>query len=128
MTIINQLVNNVFKHQITNENNITSINTKFELYNFNVTIDSRYDESKFKNLLIDFDAATQSKNGINQLKTLQQINSTIILDELISESINFVFEIKHVLLINIIKLNTSLKLINFHIVRFNTLFFNVLLT
>ena len=40
------------------------------LFAFNTVIESQYNETKFKSLLVDSDVSTKSKSGLGQLKSL----------------------------------------------------------
>ena len=64
LIIINLLADKVFKHRIICRNEITTFAAP-TAYNFNATTSSRYDESEFKGLLIDSDAAMCSTDGID---------------------------------------------------------------
>ena len=122
LIIINLFVDKTFKHRIICKNEATVASVVFTTYSFNATTSSRYDESEFKDLLIDSDAAMRFTNGINQLKALQNINKTVKINISITDSASFIFEINSTFFINIINLNTSLKTIVFHIVQINTFF------
>ena len=69
VTIVNVLIDNAFKHQITLKNKTLKneiIFVFFNFYVFNESIDSRYDNTKFKNLLIDSNAVIKFTNDIDQ--------------------------------------------------------------
>jgi hypothetical protein len=68
-TIVNILADNAFKHRIICSNNII-VSIDFQSYVY-TCIDSRYNESKFKKLLIDFDVVTRFIDEIDQFKILQ---------------------------------------------------------
>ena len=57
VTAVNALANNAFKHQITLSNKTVSPIT-LALYVFNSSTDSRYNDTKFKRLLVDLGAST----------------------------------------------------------------------
>lgn len=66
---INLLSDNVFKHQITSAN-ITVLVVNLMSYSFTTLTNIQYNNSKFKELLIDLRAATWSIGGLGQLKAL----------------------------------------------------------
>lgn len=116
---INLLTDGAFKHRMTSLDDTTgSVSMP---YSFTTSTDSRYDESEFKGLLIDFGAATRSTGGIGQLKALQKIIS-VKLDEATAGSANFVFGIGSTSFIGTVNLDTPMGMIVFHIVRVNTPF------
>jgi hypothetical protein len=118
-TTVNILTDNAFKHRIIcSDNIIVSIDSQSYVY---TCIDSRYNESKFKRLLIDFDAVTRFIGEIDQFKTLQQLIK-LQLDEITAESVKITFDIDSTTSIDSINLNTSLETIVFHIVQINTSF------
>lgn len=118
---INLLPNNAFKYQMISRNSIVVfINLVF--YNFIILPNLQYNKSEFKELLIDLNAAIRFISNISQLKTLQKIIFLAKLDETITESTNFIFEIKRTLLIDTVNLKTLMKLIISHIVQVNNLF------
>ena len=113
------LINKIFEHRIISSNNIIIFVSM--LYNFISSTNTCYDEFKFKELLIDFDAAIKSIDKIEQFKILQKIIS-IKLNETIVESANFVFDIDSTFSINTVNLNISIRKIAFYIVRVNMSF------
>ena len=124
-TATEALANDAFRHRLISSNEIFSI-APFSVpgsYVFNVSIDSRYDFSEFKRLLIDSKAATRSIESMDQLKILQKLDSTIKFDINIAGSANFIFDMGSTGSIGSINLNTSIGLITFHIVQINTSFF-----
>jgi hypothetical protein len=89
-------------------------------YNFNACIiDDRYDETKFKDLLIDSEIVTLSTDEMKQFRALQKLMSVKLKDII---SFNFEFEIVQISFIEIIKLETSLDAVIFHIIIVNSLF------
>ena len=114
------LANDTFKHRFILSDEIFSIASV--PYVFNASIDSRYDFSKFKSLLIDSGAATRSTEDMGQLKTLQKFDSTIKFDTSTVGSANFIFDMNSTGSIESINLNTSIGLIIFHIVQINIFF------
>lgn len=117
---INLLADNAFKHQITSADTTISFVNPMP-YNFTTLINLRYNDSKFKGLLIDSGAATRSTGGVGQLIALQRILS-VELDKTTTGSRNFVFGIGSTLFIGTITLDTPLGIIVFHIVQVNTPF------
>ena len=119
-TITKTLANDAFRHCFISSDEIFSILSIS--YVFNVSIDSRYDFSKFKDLLIDSRTATRSIGNMDQLKILQKLDNTIKFDISIVESTNFIFDINSTGSIKSINLNTSIELIIFYIEQINTFF------
>ena len=115
------LANDAFKHRSISSDETFPIASVS--YVFNVSIDSRYDSSEFKGLLIDSEIATRSIENMGQLKTLQKFDNTIKFDTSTAGSINFIFGMGSTESIESINLNTSIGLITFHIVQINTSFF-----
>ena len=91
-------------------------------YDFTILINLQYNNSKFKELLIDLNIAIRSTSGISQLKILQKI-FFMELNKRIIRSKNFIFRIRSILSIDIINLNIFLKIIVFYIIYINILFF-----
>ena len=118
------LTNDAFRHRFISSDEIFSIAPFLALgpYVFNASIDSRYDFSEFKRLLIDLEIATQSIEDMDQLKTLQKFDNTIKFDTRIAGSVNFIFDMSSTRSIESINLNTSIRLITFHIVQINIFF------
>ena len=121
------LTNDAFRHRLISSDEIFSIapSSASGSYVFNVSIDSRYDSSEFKRLLIDSKTATRSIEDMSQLKALQKLDSTIKFDINIAGSANFIFGMGSTESIESINLNTSIELIIFHIVQINIFFFSV---
>jgi hypothetical protein len=118
-TTVNILADNAFKHRITcSDNIIVPIDPQSYVY---TCIDSRYNESEFKGLLIDSDVVTRFIGGIGQFKALQQLTK-LQLDETTAESAKITFDIDSTTSIDSINLNTPLETIVFHIVQVNTSF------
>lgn len=64
ITIVNTLVDNIFKYQITlNDKIIFSIT--LTLYTFNLSTNLQYNNTEFKRLLINSSVSTRSTNDIN---------------------------------------------------------------
>ena len=122
---INLFTDHAAKHQIID---IDESESFFSTENFSMSYayifstSSRYDDTKFKGLLIDSDAATRSTDGIGQLKTLQKIDDTIQLDQSTAGSANFVFGIGSIGSIGSINISTPIGPITFHIVSVNIFF------
>lgn len=57
VTIINILADNAFKYQVTLSNEIVSLITP-AFYIFNLSIDSKYNDTEFKELLINLGASS----------------------------------------------------------------------
>ena len=128
--ITNLFTDHAAKHQITNideskfsprtENSSTE-NSNIS-YAYTASTSSRYDDTKFKDLLIDSDATTRSTDGIGQLKALQKIDDTIQLDQSTAGSANFVFGIESTGSIESINISTLIESITFHIISVNIFF------
>ena len=120
----NLLNDHVAKHQITgiDESENSNIENSSIPYAYTSSTSSKYDDTKFKDLLIDSNATTRSTDGIGQLKTLQKIDDTIQLDQSTAGSANFVFGIKSIGSIKSINISTSIGPITFHIINVNILF------
>ena len=122
LIIINLFTDKAFKHRIICKNEATVAFIAFAMYSFNAITSSHYDESEFKDLLIDSNVVMRFTNNIDQLKTLQNINKTIKININTTDFANFIFKINNTFSINTINLNTSLKTIVFHIMQINTFF------
>lgn len=70
MTVVNTLTDNAFKHWIILSDETVLFTTVPAFYIFNLSTDPQSNETKFKGLLIDLSALTQSIGGINYLKAL----------------------------------------------------------
>ena len=122
MTVVNTLADNAFKHRITLSDKTVLPITVPTPYLFNLSTDSRYNDIKFKGLLIDSRASTRSTRGIGQLKVLQQLDINIQLDKNTAGSANFTFGIGSAASIGSVNLDTPLGPITFYIVPINTPF------
>ncbi len=119
--IIIMLADKTFKHKLISMNNITaSANSIFYIYN--VLIAFRYDDRKFKDILIDHDTVDFSSKSIEQFTILQRISkTTLILNK--KRIISFNIDIDEILFIDTVNLNIFVNVITFHIVLV-TLFFS----
>ena len=122
----NLFTDHAAKHQITNideSENSSTENSGIEnsniSYAYIFSTSFRYDDTKFKNLLINSNAATRSTDDIEQLKVLQKIDDTIQLNQSTAGSTNFVFEINSTDSIGSINISTSIESITFHIINVN---------
>jgi hypothetical protein len=112
--IIIMLVDKTFKHKLISMNNIIVFVDSIS-YIYNTFIAFRYDDRKFKNILIDYDAVDFSSENIEQFKILQRISkTTLILNK--KTIISFKFDIDEILFIDTINLNIYVDVITFHIV------------
>lgn len=111
----------MFRYQITPSDK-TVLPITFALYIFNSLIDSQYNDTKFKELLIDSNILTRSIEDNSQLKALVELNNFIQFNNNMTESANFIFEIETNVSIRLVNLDILLGLIQFHIVRVNILF------
>ncbi len=113
-TIINMFIDKTFKHKFILKNNIIAFVVSIS-YIYIIFIASRYDDRKFKEILINHDVADFSSEDIEQLTILQRINkATLLLNK--NKIIFFKFDIDEIFFIDIINLNTSIDVITFHIV------------
>ena len=82
LAITKVLTNNVFKHRFILSNEIFLIASfpTLDSYVFNISIDSKYDFSKFKSLLIDSKIVTRFTKNMSQLKVLHKFDNTIKFD------------------------------------------------
>jgi hypothetical protein len=120
-SFISSLADKVFQHRLISKNIITAlINESFDFIYISIT-DSRYDDSEFKRILIDCDAAERSIEDMKQFKALQRISNNLALNKKTIES-SIKFEIDNTLILEFVELNTSLEIITFHIVEINTSF------
>ena len=76
ITVINTLADNAFKYQIILGDKTVSPITS-ALYIFNLSTNSKYNDTEFQALLIDLSASTRLTGGIAQLKALQQLDTSI---------------------------------------------------
>jgi hypothetical protein len=85
-SLINSLANKAFEHRLILKN-ITnvSVNESFD-FTYISTIESRYDDREFKEILMNCDAARQSTADIEQFTALQRLNDSMQLDKSIVES------------------------------------------
>lgn len=121
ITAINALANNAFNQQITLSNKTVSPITH-TFYVFNSSTDLQYNNTKFKRLFINLDSSTQLSSSINQLKVLQQFNTSVQLDKNKAGLANFIFGSESTTSIRLVILDILIKLIIFHIVPVSTLF------
>ncbi len=114
------LADKAFQHRLISKNIINaSINESFDFIYISI-IDSRYDDSEFKRILIDCDAADRSIEDMNQFKALQRISDVALNKKTIESSIKF--EIDNTLILRFVELNSSLEIITFHIMKINISF------
>ena len=112
--ITEKLADYVFKHRITIKNETVSP-LEPESYVYNAVTEFRYDETEFKKLLINSNAAVKSTAEIRQLKALQKIDDSIKLDHSTASSGNFTFDMKSISLFDHINFQTSIDLITFYV-------------
>lgn len=115
------LNNKVFLHYITIKNETTLLLVSI-FFAFNTVRKSQCSDINFKGLFIDFYILIQSINRLDKLKTLQMINSTIIINNNIANLTNFIFTIGNIALLEYINLNLIIKLVIFHIMSINMSF------
>ena len=118
----NLFTDHAAKHQIIDIDeleNFSSTKNSSISYAYIFSTSSKYDDTEFKGLLIDSDAATRSTGDIGQLKALQKIDDTIQLNQSTAGSANFVFDIESTGSIRSIKISTSIEPITFHIISVN---------
>jgi hypothetical protein len=119
-SIISALADKAFQHRLIFKD-ITNvlINESFDFTYISIT-DSRYDDSQFKDILVNCDAADRSTESMNQFKALQKISNVALNKKMIQSSIKF--EIENTLILKFVELSISLVMITFHIVKINILF------
>lgn len=122
ITVVNTLADNVLKDQIILKNEIVLPITVFASYVFNLSINSQYNDTKFKEFFIDSDASIQSSWGISPLKALQHFDTSVQLNKNTARLVNLIFRIGSIVFIGSIYLDTPLEQITFYIVPVNTLF------
>ena len=118
--IIKDLANAILRHRIIVIDEISLIT--FVSYVFNFTIDTRYDFSEFKGLLIDSKTTSRFTKNMKQLQTLQHLNPSIKFDFSTVESASFIFEMNSIVSIESVNLETSIEPIIFHIIGINIFF------
>lgn len=115
------LADNAFKHHLTH-NDQTLPPPDAAPYAFNSSTASRYDSSEFKGLLIDSGAAIWSTGGIGQLRALQRIDNSVIMNTATAGSNHFTFGVTPAPSIGSVHFETPIGQIFFHIVGINTPF------
>jgi hypothetical protein len=121
-SLTSSLADKAFQHRLISKNIINVfINQSFDFIYISIT-DSRYDDSEFKEILVDCDAADRSIENMRQFNALQRIsNDNIALNKKTIDS-SIKFEIDNTLTLGFVDLNTSLEMITFHIVEINISF------
>jgi hypothetical protein len=120
-SLTNALVDKAFQHRLISiDISNAFINESFDLSYISIT-NSRYDDTEFKDILVNCDAADRSTNDMRQFKALQQISNNLALNMKTIES-SIKFEIGNTLTLEFVELNTSLEMITFHIVKINISF------
>ncbi len=112
------LANKTFRHRLISNDNIIALAVSIS-YTFNVSIESRYDDREFKDLLIDHDAAIRLLKNIEQYTILKRLVNIELNKNDVSK---FKFDIDNSLSIDSINLNISIDRIKFHIVLVNISF------
>ncbi len=116
---ISALADKTFQHRLIS---IDIINVFInESFNYISITDSRYDDTEFKDILMNCDAADRSTESMKQFKALQRISSNDALNKKAIES-SIKFEIDNTLILKSVELNISLEIITFHIMRMNISF------
>ncbi len=117
-SLTNALADKTFQHRLISKNIINAlINESFD-FNYTSITDSRYDDSEFKKILVNCDAADRSTEKMKQFKALQRISNNLALNKKTIES-SIKFEIDNTLILEFVELNTLLEIITFHIVEVN---------
>ncbi len=120
ISFINSFADKAFQHRLISIDIINVlINESFDFIYISIT-DSRYDDSEFKKILVNCDAADRSIEDMNQFKALQRISNVALNKKTIESSIKF--EIDNTLILRFVELNISFEIITFHIVRVNISF------
>jgi hypothetical protein len=114
------LADKAFQHRLILKNIINLLIN--ESFNYISITDSRYDDTAFKDILVNCDTADRSTDDMNQFKALQRIsNDNVVLNKTTIES-SIKFEIDNTLILGFVELNISLEIITFYIVEINTSF------
>ncbi len=117
--ITSTLSDKTFAHRLIAKDDTIEILIESISYSYITSSESRYDDSEFKGLLIDPDAARKSIGAMGQFKALQRIND-VKLNK--SDRLVFKFGIGDTKSVGSIELETPLGMIIFHIVEANTPF------
>jgi hypothetical protein len=120
--VINSLANQTFKHRLISKNCIIIIIFINESFNFISTTDSRYDDRKFKNILMNCDAAKRSIENIEQFKVFERINNNDVKLNTKTVESSIKFDINNTLILKFVELNISLEVVTFHIIKINISF------
>ncbi len=118
-SIISALADKTFQHRLISIDIINAFIN--ESFNYISITDSRYDDTEFKDILVDCDAADRSTEEMKQFKALQEISNNVVLNKKTVES-SIKFEIDNTLILEFVELNISLEIITFHIIEVNTSF------
>jgi hypothetical protein len=118
-SFIDALADKAFQHRFISKNIINALIN--ESFNYISITDSRYDDIEFKDILMNCDAADRSIESMSQFKALQRISNNVALNKKTIES-SIKFEIDNTLILEFVKLNISLEIITFHIVKMNISF------
>jgi hypothetical protein len=117
--LISALVDKTFQHRLIS----IDITNAFinESFNYISITDSRYDDTEFKDILVNCDVADRSTEDMRQFKTLQRISNNLALNKkTVGSSIKF--GIDNTLILKFVELNISLEIITFHVVEINISF------
>ncbi len=117
-SLTSALADKTFQHRLISTDIINSLIN--ESFNYISITDSRYDDSEFKRILVNCDAADRSIEDMSQFKALQRISNVALNKKTIESSIKF--EIDNTLILESVELNISLEVITFHIMRMNIWF------
>ncbi len=117
--IINLFANKVFKLRLIVRNDITI--SEIVSYIYISIIESRYNDHEFKSILMNCEVAKRLNAEIKQFAVLQRLNDAIKLNKAIVKS-KIQFDIDSISIMSTIKLNISLELMTFHIIKINILF------
>ncbi len=113
--LINALANKAFQHRLISKNIINTLINVF--FNYISITDFTYDDIKFKDILVNCDAADRFVEDMSQFKALQRISDVALNKKTIESSIKF--EIDNTLILRFVELNISYEIITFDIVRIN---------
>ncbi len=121
-SLTSSFADKAFQHRLISKNIINVfINESFDL-SYISTTNSRYDDTEFKDILVDCRAADRSIEDMNQFKALQRIsNDNVALNKKTIDS-SIKFEIDNTLILESVDLNISLEMITFHIIKINISF------
>jgi hypothetical protein len=111
---------------LKNESSIIIVHTDMKNINFDsfayVIIFDRYISEKFYEVMIDSNASTKSIAEYEQYLAFNKINSIIDLNLFRTEAVNVQFEIESANSIELLTIDISFEIMNFHVIKTDTSF------